>query len=46
MEMTDEDSRQEWTTQTYSCHTCNHQVTRRIEFDQLGMVISDELEEI
>ena len=43
MEITEEDSRQEWCETTYSCPTCNKTKTQRTEFNQNGLVISDKI---
>lgn len=42
MELTEEDTRQEWREETYSCK-CGEIVTHRTEFDQRGLVISDKM---
>lgn len=43
MEITDEDSRQEWNETTYSCPKCNSIKVHRTEYDQNGLVILDEV---
>ena len=43
MELTDTDSRQEWVEETYTCEKCNKSKIHRTEFDQIGLVINDEI---
>lgn len=43
MDLIDEDDRQEWYEGYYRCETCNRKKTHRREYDQNGMVISDEI---
>ena len=43
MECTQTDSRQEWCEETYECNKCNRIKIHRIEFDQNGLVISDNI---
>ena len=43
MTITEEDSRQEWYEATYECQRCGKIKVHRREFDQLGMVTSDEI---
>lgn len=41
-----DDSRQEWYAQLYECPVCGEQKERVIEFDQKGLIISDEVREV
>ena len=43
MELTNTDSRSEWCEETYECPKCGKIKVHRTEFDQLGLVISDEI---
>ena len=43
MEMTDEDSRQEWSEITYCCPGCSSIKVHRKKFDQNGLIILDEV---
>lgn len=43
MEYRETDSRQEWTEETYFCFECEETRTRRIEYNQNGLVILDEV---
>jgi len=43
MDCTDSDSRQEWTEETYNCDSCGKQKIHRTEYNQLGLVTSDEV---
>ncbi len=43
MELTDTDNRQEWIEETYICDECGKTKTHRTEFDQIGLVINDEI---
>jgi len=45
MELTEEDSRQEWYEATYSCPKCSNVKVHRKEFDQNGLVVLDEVRE-
>lgn len=45
MKLTDTDDRQEWKTETYECENCGSKKTHRTEYDQLGLVTKDEIEE-
>jgi hypothetical protein len=38
------DDRQEWVEKEYYCEECDKEFTRRTEYDQNGLVSSDELE--
>ena len=40
---TDTDSRQEWKEEIYECPKCRKRKVHRTEFDQLGLVIKDEV---
>ena len=44
MNMTDEDSRQEWYEAAYCCPDCSSIKIHRREFDQNGLVVLDEVE--
>jgi transposase-like protein len=47
MEITDEDSRQEWSETVYYCKVCNKTFLRRTEYQtQSSLVESDKLTEI
>jgi len=41
MDLTDEDSRQEWYEATYSCRDCGKTKSHKREYDQNGTIISD-----
>jgi len=43
MLLTQTDSRSEWVEETYECPKCDAMKIHRTEFDQLGLVISDEI---
>ena len=46
MELTDEDgSRDEWYEAVYECPNCERKKVHRKEYDQNGLVVSDNLEE-
>ena len=44
MELTNTDSRQEWVEETYECPECGRIKIHRTEFNQLGLVTSDEID--
>jgi len=44
MDYIDTDSRQEWTEESYQCN-CGKKKTHRTEYDQNGLVTSDEVYE-
>jgi len=43
MELTNTDSRQEWTEETYECPKCESIKIHRTEYSQLGLITSDEI---
>ena len=45
MDMTEEDSRDEWYEATYHCEGCNKTKIHRREFDQNGLVTFDEVQD-
>jgi len=45
MDCIETDSRQEWTEETYHCEVCEKFKIHRTEYDQNGLVISDEVYE-
>lgn len=46
MELVEEDSRQEWHEAVYECKTCGSKKRHRTDYDQNGLVINDEIEEV
>lgn len=43
MESIGSDNRQEWHEEYFECHVCGSKKIHRIEFDQNGLVIKDEI---
>ena len=46
MELTETDSRSEWVAETYECSECNKIKIHKTTFNQIGLVVSDELYEL
>ena len=45
MEITDEDSRQFWYEITYQCEKCGKTKIHRKDYDELGLIINETIEE-